>query len=186
MLWRNLKTQFITRFFRIRHDNKMFLYFNVCNSSCSTLYINRQLNIITRPSWILTNRVSLISCIYRTLNILLLKWLTAEFRHPAPLQVPASWASWASDLPDLANLSVLVVSTSLFSSQSILPGRDVAIFLKLYIKYFRTVPVVVVVVHCLMALKDQISVKSLAVIVKCLKFCRAGCHNERTLKLNPI
>ena len=60
------------------------------------------------------------------------------------------------------------------------------IFLKLYIKYFRTVPVVVVVVHCLMALKDQISVKSLAVIVKCLKFCRAGCHNERTLKLNPI
>ena len=55
MLWRNLKTQFITRFFRIRHDNKMFLYFNVCNSSCSTLHINRQLNIIARPSWMNMN-----------------------------------------------------------------------------------------------------------------------------------
>ena len=40
----------------------------------------------------------------------------------------------------------------------------------------------VVVVHGLMALEDQISVKSLPVIVICLKFCRAGCHNETTLK----
>ena len=40
----------------------------------------------------------------------------------------------------------------------------------------------VVVVHGLMALEDQISVKSLPLIVKCLKFCRTGCHNETTLK----
>ena len=30
MPWRNLKTQFITRFFRIRHDNKILFYFNIC------------------------------------------------------------------------------------------------------------------------------------------------------------
>ena len=40
----------------------------------------------------------------------------------------------------------------------------------------------VVVVHGLMALEDQISVKSLPLIVKCLKFCKVGCHNETTLK----
>ena len=39
----------------------------------------------------------------------------------------------------------------------------------------------VVVVHGLMALEDQISVKSFPLIVKCLKFCRVGCHNETTL-----
>ena len=47
-------------------------------------------------------------------------------------------------------------------------------------EYICTFPIVVV--HSLMALEDQISVKSLAMIVICLKFCREDCHNETTLK----
>ena len=47
-------------------------------------------------------------------------------------------------------------------------------------EYICTLPIVVV--HGLMALKDQISVKSLAMIWICLKFCRADYHNETTLK----
>ena len=193
MPWRNLKTQFITRFFRIRHDNKILFYFNICTGLARETIIDE----FYQAGYVFTAKLSFIflmiirglwiSCCWSSWPRLPL----GKVHVHRAVQPTTSGVSQTYFFHFFLFFHFVFISTSRWIRP---PASSAArAFYLIYRKsiycdfwisrwtmYVCTFPVVVV--HGLMTLKDQISVKSLPVFMICLKFCRADCHNETILK----